>query len=133
MKTAQWAKYSGSGRVAISPAPRDARKGYRLSPVLYFDKPEAISSGMIDLAFKMADPLAVWRQLAVLTYPYEPVLMGVADPEVDSYRRQFARWLAFYTGETISEILDPEHRAVKQRRPVLYGLTGPALKSAPIV
>lgn len=113
MKTAQWKLWEGPGRVAISPAPKGTRRGYRLSPVLYFDKPETISSGMIDLAFKMADPLAVWRQLAVVTYPYEPVLMGVADPEVDSYRRQFARWLAFYTGETISEILDPEHRPVK--------------------
>lgn len=140
MKTARWktpdnpSGYDGPGRVAISKVPAGVKRGYRRSPILFVENPSGLPVGMIDLSFAMADAGSVFRLLHTVCYPWEPIIMGRAPTGVESYRTEFARWLEWYCeGETISEISDPEaYRPVKVR-PILYGLTGPALRAEPIV
>ncbi|MCE4223635.1 hypothetical protein HCU64_07725 [Methylobacterium sp. C25] len=120
MKTAQWATYSGPGRIALSQAPRGTPKGYRLSKALYLGSDATLAE--VQASFALADACAIWRAFHLLVYPHEPVLMGEAPLDVDSYRMQVACWIASHTGESIPELDPKTYRPTKQGWPTLHGL-----------
>lgn len=121
MRTAPWT-YTGRGRIALSRAPEGAPRGYRRAPAPFYIGDTRRPTVEVWTMFAMADACALYRQLCVLTYPWEPVLVSSAPPGT-SYRSLLAEWLSAQTGEAVTELENPEtHEAIKIRRPNLHGL-----------
>lgn len=104
----------------LAKPPADLPRPYRLAPRPFYLGTKRPRVEEIWSLLAMADAAATWRWLHALVGPYEPVLCSGA-PVGPSYRTILAEWLSTHTGETITEITDPDHRALKVR-PTLHGL-----------
>ncbi|WP_267358884.1 MULTISPECIES: hypothetical protein [unclassified Methylobacterium] len=121
MRIANWT-YTGRGRIALSKPPQGTPRGYRLAPDPFFIGDTKRLTAEIWAMFALADACALYRQLCVMAYPWEPVLVSSAAAGT-SYCTLLAEWLSAQTGEVITELTSPEtHQAIKIRRPALHGL-----------
>ena len=122
MRTASFDSYQGPGRIALSRPPTGTPRGYRLiTPRALYMGDTKPSRETVWSLLALADACSVWRSLHALVSPYEPVLVGLSPSGVESYRTILAAWIEAHTGETVSEITDADHKALKVR-PTLHGL-----------
>lgn len=122
MRTAQWSTYTGSGRIMLAKPPANLPRPYRSASAPFYLGTKQLDRVTVWTMFAMADPAAVWRTLHTLVVPYEPVLCSASPAGVESYRVLLALWLSSNTGETITEVEDPESNRGLKVRPTLYGL-----------